>query len=91
MKEKLQIIVPEVVISDYVSGSGAVMAKELGIPAILNFTFPLKYFTDNGHDVISMRDACSCCGMLCLKRSCMRAFVEFYTNTTPYYKKLYQQ
>ena len=86
LKAEMQELKPDVVVSDYASCAGALIATELGVPSVINYTFPLKKFGFDGQDIINMNETTSCCGMICIRRSCMRGFIEFFFRTMPYFK-----
>lgn len=87
VKEKLVSQRPDVVLSDYFSTCGVINANRLNIPLVINAPISLAYFERLGWDMINMRQASSCCGMICVKRTCLRAFVGWITNKVAKYSK----
>lgn len=87
VKDKLKELSPDVVLSDYFSAPGIVNANESNIPLVINVPISLKYFEKLGYDMINMRNACSCCGLICVKRTCIRALVGCIVNKMAPYSK----
>ena len=61
VKDMLERIKPDIVVSDQVSCCGSLSAVELNIPVVINCPSPLKVFQMGAFDMISMGDTSSCC------------------------------
>lgn len=42
----------------------------------------------DGFDMINMRQTCSCCGLICVRRTCLRAFISCFYKTMKYYAQI---
>jgi hypothetical protein len=56
-------------VADFYSSPGSILAKELGIPLVINVPGPFALLNDMcGFEVPAMKNASSCCGLVYFKR-----------------------
>lgn len=82
---------PDLVLSDFFSCCGTKAAMKLGIPAVINLPGPTKYLEDFGvFEVPNMNKASTCCGIVCFKRTCKIACLQWmFRKAVPYTMEFY--
>ena len=90
VEEMLKKLQPDVVLSDYFSCPGTINANRMKLPLVINVPTSLAYFERLGYDQINMRQTTSCCGMICVKRSCVRSIVGWFVSGITYLELLYE-
>lgn len=88
VKDKMMIIVPDVVLSDQYSACGTVCANQLNIPLVVNVPQNLAQLELDNYDVVNMRKATSCCGMICIKRSFDQSMQTLFERYAQYYNHI---
>lgn len=86
VKKWVEAIRPDIVVADYRVYTGAMVAKEMGIPYIVNVSGPLAMLQENLlFDIPSLKNAKSWCGLVYIRQSCKKSLLQWYKKwSSPY-------
>lgn len=72
---------PDIVVCDFFSRNGILAADEMGIPSVINVPGSLTMLDEYGMLVVpNMKNACNCCGMICIRQTCTQLCAGFVSQ-----------
>ena len=78
VRDTMMQIAPDIVVSDFISCPGIIIANELKIPVVINVPGPLRMFLEFGlFELPDMSQASNCCGLICMKKSVKNGCLQF--------------
>ena len=79
LEKKIKDLLPDIIVTDFYASCGGIVAKNLGIPYMVNMFGSFQTLQDNyGFEVASMKVAKSCCGLVYMSRDWWTTYLRMH-------------